>query len=125
MFAVSAADRERSSLVVSENRIFGMDHCASGGMIVQAWKLEGAVGDTIVHHHQYREYEGPWGDVLFSVVLANRFASVREIGFSGDRYPEKIDSAVWDYLGLEPGVFEKIEPAVNEEIEKARIFLYT
>jgi putative nucleotidyltransferase with HDIG domain len=125
MGAVGAADREQTSLFAAENRILGMDHCAAGAMIVRAWKLEGAAGDTVVHHHRYREYEGPWRDVLFSVVLANRFASAGEIGFSGDRHPERIDPAVWEYLRTDPAVFEEIEPVVNGEIEKARIFLYT
>ncbi|MDR3146249.1 MAG: HDOD domain-containing protein [Treponema sp.] len=125
MCTVSAADRERIGLDVSENRILGMDHCAAGAMIVAAWRLKGAVGDAIIHHHRGSAYEGPWRDVVFTTVLANRFASVREIGFSGDRYPEKIDPAVFEYLRLDPAVLEEIEPEVDGEIEKARIFLYT
>jgi hypothetical protein len=46
-----------------------------------------------------------------------------EIGFSGDRYPDKVDAEVWDNLGLKRTVFDEIEEIVNAEIVKAKIFL--
>lgn len=123
VMAISISDRERLSLHRAEERMLGLDHAHSGAMIAAAWKLEGAVGDAIAHHHNYMEYQGPHKDVLFSVVLANRFAAVMEIGFSGNRYPEKLDAAVWEYLGVDRSVFEEIETSVNQEIEKAKVFL--
>jgi putative nucleotidyltransferase with HDIG domain len=123
MLTVSAADRERISLFRAEEKTLGMNHSAAGAMIVKAWRLEGAVGDAIAYHHNYLEYSGPHGDILFSIAAANRFASIMEIGFSGDRYPEKTDNRIWEILGLDRDVFERIETTVNEEIEKAKIFL--
>jgi putative nucleotidyltransferase with HDIG domain len=121
--AVSVSDRERISLYVAEERILGVDHMLAGAMIADAWKLEGTVGDAIAHHHNYLEYSGPHKDVLFSVVLANRFASAMEIGFSGNRYPDKLDPSVWEYLGVTREIFDEIEAVVNQEIEKAKVFL--
>jgi hypothetical protein len=46
-----------------------------------------------------------------------------EIGFAGDRYPEKTDNLVWETLGTSRDVFDGIEATVNGEIEKAKIFL--
>jgi HD-like signal output (HDOD) protein len=123
MLTVSAADRERLSLFRMEDKTLGMNHNAAGALIVKAWRLEGAVGEAIIHHHNYGEYSGPHKDVLFSIVAANRFASIMEIGFSGDRYPEKTDNLIWETLGVNKDVFEGIESMVNEEIEKAKIFL--
>jgi putative nucleotidyltransferase with HDIG domain len=123
MLTVSTADRERLSLFRAEEKTLGMNHNAAGAMIVKAWRLEGAVGEAITHHHNYIEYSGPHADVLLSIVVANRFASIMEIGFSGDRYPEKIDNLVWETLGISRDVFDRIEATVNEEIEKAKIFL--
>jgi putative nucleotidyltransferase with HDIG domain len=123
MLTVSAADRERLSLFRAEEKNLGMNHNAAGAMIVKAWRLEGAVGEVIIHHHNYLEYSGPHTDVLFSIVAANRFASIMEIGFSGDRYPEKTDNLVWETLGVDRDAFDGIEATVNEEIEKAKIFL--
>ncbi len=120
---IGLSDRERISLHKAEERIIGFDHTVSGSLVARSWKLEGAVGDTIEYHHRYLEYEGPSKDVLYSIVLSNRFANSMEIGFSGDRYPEKPDQLVWDFLQLERDVFEEIEEAVQQEIEKAQIFL--
>jgi putative nucleotidyltransferase with HDIG domain len=123
MLTVSAADRERISLFRAEDKVLGMNHNAAGAMIVKAWRLEGAVGEAVIHHHNYLEYSGPHKDILFSIAAANRFASIMEIGFSGDRYPEKTDNLIWETLGVSRDVFEGIEATVNEEIEKAKIFL--
>ncbi|MDR1898529.1 MAG: hypothetical protein LBQ55_00810 [Treponema sp.] len=46
-----------------------------------------------------------------------------EIGFAGDRYPEKTGAAVWETLGLGKNAFDGIEKTVNGEIEKAQVFL--
>jgi putative nucleotidyltransferase with HDIG domain len=123
MLTISAADRGRASLVLSEDGLLGMNHCVSGAMLVKSWKLEGPVGDTIMYHHQYTAYEGPHRDVLFSIVAANWFAAIMEIGFSGDRYPDKLNPDVWSYLKVNRDIFDQIEPVVNAEIEKAKIFL--
>jgi hypothetical protein len=94
-----------------------------GDVIVQAWKLEGAVGDAIFYHHIYTEYEGPHRDILYSVAAANYFAAVSDIGFAGDRHPEKCEDVIWETLGVSKGIFDEIAPQVSEEIEKAQIFL--
>jgi putative nucleotidyltransferase with HDIG domain len=123
MLTVSTADRERISLFRAEEKTLGMNHCNAGAMIVKAWKLEGPVGETIINHHAYSEYSGEHKDILYSIAAANRFASASEVGFSGDRYPEKTGSLVWETLGLPKDVFEGMFKTVNEEIEKAKIFL--
>ena len=123
MLTVSAADRERKTLFRTEESSLGLSHCTAGEMIAAAWKLDGAVGDVIVHHHNYNEYSGGNKDVLFSVVIANWFASFLGIGFSGDRRPEKPEPEIWEALGVSLEVLEKIEDAVNAEIEKAEVFL--
>lgn len=123
VLAISVSDRERISLYLSEQKIIGVDHAAAGSMIAAAWRLEGPVGDAIAHHHNCLAYTGPHKDLLYSVVMANRFASVMEIGFSGNRYPDKLDPSIWEFLGLNRDVFDEIEPMVTQEIEKAKVFL--
>jgi putative nucleotidyltransferase with HDIG domain len=122
MLTVSAADRERISLYRSEENTLGMNHSVAGASIVNAWKLDGPVGDSIIHHHNM-EYSGGHKDILYSVVVSNWFASVMGIGFSGDRWPEKIDPSVWAALNVSREIFDDIEPVVNSEIEKAKVFL--
>jgi putative nucleotidyltransferase with HDIG domain len=123
LLTISAADRERTSLYRVEENTLGLNHNTSGAMIVNAWKLEGSLGDTIIHHHTYQEYDAAYKDILFSVVAANYFAAVSEIGFSGDRRPEKISPVVWETLQVKPDVFDEMAAEVKEEIDKAKIFL--
>ena len=123
MLTVSAGDKERKPLFRAEDSIMGLNHCTAGAMIKSAWKLDGAVGDVIVHHHNYDEYEGDHKDVLYSIVASNWFASFSRIGFSGDLHSERPRSRIWEALGVSPEVFDEIEKGVNAEIEKAEIFL--
>jgi hypothetical protein len=81
------------------------------------------VGEAITWHHNYQDYTGDHKDILYSIVTANRFASLMEIGFSGDRYPEKIDNSIYEALGISKEAFDDIEKTVNAEIEKAQVFL--
>ena len=123
MLTVSSSDRDRVSLVRIEDRNLGINHSSAGEMIVKAWKLEGAVGDAITYHHNHLEYNGTNRDLLYTIILANRFAIETEIGFSGDRYPEKPGPSLWEALAITPEIFEEIAFFVNEEIEKAEVFL--
>ncbi|MDR2048986.1 MAG: HDOD domain-containing protein [Treponema sp.] len=123
MLAIGESDRDKMSLIRAEDGKLGINHCEAGAKIVKAWKLEGAVGDAIIYHHNHIDYDGEHREVLNSVILANRFASLMEIGFSGDRYPEKPGPSVWEFLGINDAIFDEIEPVVNGEIEKAQVFL--
>lgn len=123
MLAVTAADREQIPLFQAEDKTLNINHCAVGAMIVKAWNLAGPVGESIVHHHNLAGYPGNHSDILNNVAAANHFASVWEIGFSGDRYPVKPEKQIWQSLGLGDDAFEGIEKTVNEEIEKAKVFL--
>jgi HD-like signal output (HDOD) protein len=120
---VAKAEELGASLFKVEGDTLGIDHCALGAMIVNAWKLEGAVGDAIIYHHRYAEYQGSHKDILYTVALANWFASTLDIGFAGDRYPAKPGYEIWGALGVNQGILSAIVPAVNIEIEKARVFL--
>jgi len=123
MLTVSIADRERISLPKAEEKSLGLNHCSAGTLIAAAWKLDGAVRDTIEHHHNCEEYSGDNKDVLYSVAAANHFAAISDIGFSGDRYPDHLPAKVWETLHVSKDIFDEIIENVNSEIEKAEVFL--
>ena len=123
LLTLREADINRINLNVAESQHLGFDHCEAGAVIVDAWKLDGPVGDVIIHHHNYSQYNGPYEDILYSVVAANRFASIEDIGFSGSRRLDKIEDYVWEKLGVEEDFFHDILDTVKEEIEKAQVFL--
>ncbi|GHV63219.1 histidine kinase [Spirochaetia bacterium] len=123
LVTVKKADDLHTSLFKVENDTLGTNHCVLGGMIVNAWKLEGVVGDVIMDHHQYAAYQGSNKDILYTVAVADWFASAKEIGFSGNRYPENPSYEIWGALGVNQENLIELTPAVNKEIEKAKVFL--
>jgi putative nucleotidyltransferase with HDIG domain len=123
MLTISTADRERKPLSEVEKSTLGLNHCEAGAKVSEAWKLDGAIGDTIIHHHSYSEYSGNYKDLLYTVAAANRFSSLAEIGFSGDRHPIPLPGSIWEALKVSKDVFDEIEENVSNEIEKAEVFL--
>jgi HD-like signal output (HDOD) protein len=121
--AMSEADRDRISLVASERRVLQLDHCEAGGLVADNWKLTGAIADTVRWHHDLEGYAGENADVLRTVSVANYFANREGIGFSGNRYPDKIAPETLGLLDIQKSLLEELEEPVNAEIEKAKIFL--
>ncbi|GHT52117.1 histidine kinase [Spirochaetia bacterium] len=120
---IKKADELQTSLYKVEENTMKVNHCTVGGLIVKAWKLEGAVGDIIMYHHQYAGYQGTYKDIMYTVAIANWFASSKEIGFAGNRFPENPSYEIWGDLKLNPEMVNGLIARVNNEIEKAKIFL--
>ncbi|MFP3043356.1 HDOD domain-containing protein [Treponema primitia] len=123
LLAIKDADLKGLSLFRTETENLGTNHNEVGERVLKFWRIEGALRDAVIHHHNCAEYEGDHKDLLYSVAAANHFASFMKIGFSGDCHPEKVDAVVWETLGLNWETLENIKPIVDNEIEKAQIFL--
>ena len=123
LLAVTTADCEQRPLLAVENFSLGLNHCIAGDLVSRSWKLTGPVADIITHHHNPDEYQGEYTDILYNISIANYFTSVYEIGFSGDRYPQKPPQKVWEISGIKEDAFEELKEKVIQEIEKAKIFL--
>ena len=117
------SDRGRTALYRTEREVLGLDHAAVGRMIAKTWKLSPEVIDAISAHHEPLEYDGPHKDVVYTVALANHFANIAEIGFSGDRYPEALPEEVAAHLNVDVAYLDRIEDTIHVEIEKAAVFL--
>lgn len=118
------SDRDRQSLYREEKEILGLDHSDVGVMIVESWRLSNEIRDAVSYHHRVAEYDGPHKQIVYAVTLANYFANVAEIGFSGDRYAETVPEVVDQSLGIDiTFVEDEMEELVNAEIERARVFL--
>ena len=121
---MALSDRESMPLYAAESQILTLHHGEVGGIVVGNWKLTQEIHDAVLHHHQPIAYSGKHKDLLMTVALANYFANVSEIGYAGDRLPEKLDPAITDYLEMDLAFLEdEMEYRVASEIEKARIFL--
>jgi HD-like signal output (HDOD) protein len=123
LLAVQNADSRKIPLFQEETESLGLNHTEAGGLVAKAWRIEGALGDVVIHHHNYTEYAGEHKELLHSIVAANYFANCMEIGFSGSRHPRKPEDVVWETLGLAWENLEDIKPIVDDEIENAQIFL--
>ncbi|MBN1647322.1 MAG: HDOD domain-containing protein [Spirochaetales bacterium] len=123
ILAMAASDRDHLPLYVSEEKLMGINHTGVGRMILQTWKLSENIIEAVTNHHSYLSYEGKYKELVYTIAMANYFASLYEIGFSGDRYPEKAGPEVFQFLNITMDYLDGIEDQVNKEIEKASIFL--
>ncbi|OHD81174.1 MAG: phosphohydrolase [Spirochaetes bacterium RIFOXYC1_FULL_54_7] len=121
--AMGLADMERIPLYLAEKRALDIDHAEVGGMIAEAWHLDGPIADAIRYHHEYATYEGPNLPIVLAVAVADYYASREGVGFSGCLYPEKLGPEVYEKLGVPKVWLEGIDEAVTAAIEKASIFL--
>jgi len=120
---MAAADRERLPLIKAEKRILNIDHQETGVMIGEAWNIGANFMETIRHHHDPEGYSGDSRDLVLSVSAANYFMNLTEVGFSGERYPRRMDDEVFSYLGVDMNWLDEIEDEVEAQIQKAEIFL--
>jgi HD-like signal output (HDOD) protein len=123
LLAVKDAESRKLPLFQGETENLGLNHTGAGELVAKAWHIEGALGDAVIHHHNYTEYAGEHRELLYSIVAANYFAAVTETGFSGDRYPLKPENMVWETLGLTWEDLGDLKPMVDDEIKKAQAFL--
>ncbi len=121
--AMGYSDRDHQPLYKGETMAIGLNHAEAGQLVAHAWKLGDEIKDAIIYHHSTDKYEGENRNIVFAVSAANFFSNYFEIGFSGDRYPEKLPDALLESLSIDMDWFDDIEDTVTEEIEKARIFL--
>ena len=121
--AVTIADSEHKPLFEAENENFGINHSFTGTMIAGAWKLERPVTDVITYHHGIDGYSGDNLQIICNVAIANYFALVYEVGFSGDKKPVKPGKNTWKIVGIKEDSFEVLKEKIYGEIDKAKVFL--
>lgn len=123
IFTLSQSDTTKQSLVKMEEAVLQVTHQETGIMVANNWRLAEDIIDVIQNHHNPGNYQGPHREILYTVVAANYFANIMEIGFSGNRYPEKPNDIIYKSLGISWQILEDMEEQVEKEIEKAQIFL--
>ena len=121
--ALAMTDKERLPLYLVEERVMEVNHCEVGRLIIRNWKLGPVMEDVVFFHHFIEQYPVANRDVLLTVAAANFFANTYQLGFSGDRFPEKLPPDVFEELGITLDDLEEIEEKATGEIEKAKVFL--
>ncbi len=121
--AMSTADRQKIPLCAAERKVFGFDHTFVGVRIGEAWNLGNAILDTIKYQVRPAEYQGQYSDIVNTTHAAIYFVTIAEIGFSGDRYPERASDQALSALGIDETYLDDIEDEVEAAIQKAEVFL--
>ncbi|MCL2214459.1 MAG: HDOD domain-containing protein [Treponema sp.] len=121
---VTDADLEKKPLVAAENEKLEINHCTAGNMIASAWKLDSPIIDVITYHHDAGACSGSNTAIVCNTAIANYFSVVNRVGFAGDHIPVKPDKIVWDTAGISENIYPDIIEKLNDEIERARIFLH-
>lgn len=124
VLAMKTARTDQCSLRAAETEIFGFDHGLTGGMISKKWQLNNNITDALSHHHEPATITEEDRELVAIVALANMYANIYDFGTAGDpfqEYPELL--LVLEMLGLAWDDLALLQETVEDEIERARIFL--
>jgi len=115
---------EQLPLIDVEREILGVDHQEVGQLIAKKWKLNEAMTSAIAFHHDVEAAPEEQRVRAAYVGLANMYANILEFGYAGDPFPEtESASLMLELTGLSWDMFAEIAESVDEEIQKAQIFL--
>lgn len=120
---LASAERDNTPLFQAESQEIGMNHAQVGDLILKTWNLDESIQDVILHHHKPQGYKGSHMELLHTVVLANYFVNISDIGSSGDCFPEAPPKDLYENLNISINMLKRMEDDVNLEIERASIFL--
>ena len=120
---ISKADIEHSNLVEAEDRLLGFEHQQIGALIADHWKIEGAIRDSILHHHDSGDYDGEFKKLVYTIAVSDYASLYLERGFAGNRYPKEPPQRIYEELGIGFSDIEAFSSDIRTEIDKARVFL--
>lgn len=123
LMAMGISDRNQEPIFKAEMKVFPVSHAKVGELIAKAWNLGEIIKSAIAFHHNPLEYTGKYKDIVYTVSVADYFASFLDIGFSGNRVPQVPDEELMSSLGITMKILDEIEDSVYSEIEKASVFL--
>jgi putative nucleotidyltransferase with HDIG domain len=119
---LALASKGSESIIDIERKVLKITHEEIGIAIGKKWKFEDSLLYAMGRHHK-PVLKG--GSSIYSMVVsvADTFVKILQVGFSGNYKIEPIPEEVWKVLELdEESVFVALS-SINEEIEKAKLFL--
>ena len=122
--AFNESQAEGISLYLAENKHIGINHCQVGLLIGTKWQLNKEMQHALAQHHRPLDDMDAMNELLYYTSLANQLAYHFQIGSGGDHgYDEKLMMDLAERVGVEPNMLLEMKPLIEEEIEKAKIFL--
>lgn len=108
-----------------ERECFGIDHCSVGAHIADKWHLGPLLQDALNHHHHPSRAAEENRQAVTVVALGNIMADEMLANPCRDTGPENQTAAVLlERLGLERSTLSDLRSNIDEEFEKAKIFLH-
>lgn len=127
--AIEAARNEQISLSHTEKRLLGFDHSQIGRLIAAKWKFDATMVQAIVDHHKVNKVPDdnePPSPILDYVSLANLVAYYFDIGSAGEQYLDQQQLMVMSQrCGMSWETVVAMQEKIEQEIEKAKVFLQT
>ncbi|OHD21837.1 MAG: phosphohydrolase [Spirochaetes bacterium GWD1_27_9] len=121
--AITYSHQNKVSLIDTETKMFDINHSDLGFRIAELWKLNKNLTDAIRYHHNIDEADAENKKFVATISLANIVTNSIEIGFSGDKHPEKKEEDIFNIIGLKwTDIYDAEETAANA-LKKAEIFL--
>lgn len=120
--AVKLSECEDMPLFAAENRCIGFNHCQVGWLIAAKWKLNTEMQHALARHHQPPDEGG--GALTTYTSLANQIAHHYQIGSAGSHHLDRLlAKQLADRIGINTDILFTMKPMIEEEIEKAKVFL--
>jgi HD-like signal output (HDOD) protein len=116
--------QEHLPLIGVEREMLGVDHQEVGRLIAEKWQLNEAMTSAIAFHHDVEAAPEEHRVRTAYVGLANMYSNILDLGYAGDPFPAEESAAkMLELTGLTWDMFGEIAAGVEEEIEKAQVFL--
>ncbi len=119
---IEASKEEEAPLIDMERRILGTDHQEIGLIIARKWKLNDFLVECISGHHE--SIEGDMDKRIAFITLADMYTNIMKYGSAGNEFPDisKRDELL-AHVGLRWEQIEDMGEDINDEIERAKVFL--
>ena len=121
--AISFSQQSKVSLEQVESKMFELNHSDIGFRISELWKLNKTLSDTIRFHHNFQECDIESKKFVATVSLANMVTNSLEIGFGGNKFPDKREEEIFQITGLKWKDIDEAEESAGAALKKAEIFL--
>ena len=121
---IRTSDVKKVPLIKMEDQMLGINHTEVGRMISEKWRLSSETFDCILNHHDTHSAQQENMKLVSAIYMANSYCNLNEIGFSGDRFSDKMDMTILHNTGITLEFLDNLFDTISEEIEKASVFLH-
>ncbi|MBI4575536.1 MAG: HDOD domain-containing protein [Planctomycetes bacterium] len=110
--------------LAAEQEVLELCHTEIGGLIADKWRLTGALTESIRDHHA-PDPESPNAPTVCIVHVADYLSQQRGFIYSGEQVHPGVSEDVWAKLGLDEARCTEAVAHLNDELDKAKVFLRT